>query len=133
MLKTRGSRVGTSVWTKFFVCLFVCLFGEGKIKGFRGICALRVPISSCWLHQWTNFPWVLEIGKSNAVAQQRWQKRYCKKNWPFTLFNWLKIFAKLLSRRWYAFSFMTELFTPEKNNFRSKHSFTNAFGIVMEC
>ena len=34
MLKTLGSRVGTSVWTKFFVCLFVrlfvCLFGEGK-------------------------------------------------------------------------------------------------------
>ena len=50
VLKMRGSRVGTSVWTNFFVCLFVrlfvCLFGEGKIKGFRGICALRVPFSS---------------------------------------------------------------------------------------
>ena len=28
------------------VCSSVCLFGEGKIKGFRGICALRVPFSS---------------------------------------------------------------------------------------
>ena len=46
MLKRRWSRVRSSVWTKFFVCLFVCLFGEGKIKGFRGICALRVPFSS---------------------------------------------------------------------------------------
>ena len=26
--------------------LFVCLFGEGNIKDFRGICALRVPFSS---------------------------------------------------------------------------------------
>ena len=46
MLKTLGSRVRTSVWPKFIVCLFVCLFAEGKIKGFRGICALRVPFSS---------------------------------------------------------------------------------------
>ena len=50
MLKTRGSRVGTSVRTNFSVCLFVrlfvCLFGERKIKDFRGICALRVPFSS---------------------------------------------------------------------------------------
>ena len=46
MLKTLGSKVRTSVWPKFFVCLFVCLFGEGKIKGFRGICALRLPFSS---------------------------------------------------------------------------------------
>ena len=53
MLKTRGSRVRTSVWTKFFLCLFVCLFGEWKIKGFRGICALRVPFSS--------FSWVFSI------------------------------------------------------------------------
>ena len=47
VLKTLGSKVRTSVWPKFFVCLFVFLFGEGKIKGFRGICALRVPFSSC--------------------------------------------------------------------------------------
>ena len=46
MLKTGGSRVRTSVWPRFFVCQFICLFGEGKIKGFRGICALRVPFSS---------------------------------------------------------------------------------------
>ena len=55
--------------TKFFVCLFVrlfvCLYGEGKIKGFRGICALRVPFSSLLCFQMRDR--IDNAGKDNEV------------------------------------------------------------------